>query len=206
MMQKEKTILTFLSLLLVLISACPSSAGVATDQIRATVDKALTVLKDPGLKSEPRIQERRDKLRQILYARFDFAEMAKRSLGSHWRRRTPKEQEEFVQLFTGLLEQAYIDRIESYNEETFQYAREILDGNFAEVESRILTRKGEEFTILYKTHLAKGEWKVYDVVIENISLVNNFRSQFNRVIANSSYEELVRRLKEKQEEFSVKRK
>lgn len=206
MMRKEKSILTLFSLLLVLISASPSSAGVPTDQVRSTVDKALTVLKDPRLKSEARTQERRDKLRQILYARFDFAEMAKRSLGSHWRRRTPQEQEEFVRLFTALLERAYIDRIESYNEETFQYLRELLDGSYAEVESRILTRKGEEFTILYKTHVVKGEWKVYDVVIENISLVNNYRSQFNRVVTNSSYEELIHRLKEKQEEFTVKKK
>jgi phospholipid transport system substrate-binding protein len=206
MMRKEKSILTLFSLLLVLISTSPSSAGVPTDQVRSTVDKALIVLKDPRLKSEARTQERRDKLRQILYARFDFAEMAKRSLGSHWRRRTPQEQEEFVQLFTSLLERAYVDRIESFNEETFQYPRELMDGSYAEVESRILTRKGEEFTILYKTHLLKGEWKVYDVVIENISLVNNYRSQFNRVVTNSSYEELIRRLKEKQEEFTVKKK
>lgn len=206
MMRKETSILTLFSLLLVLISTSPSSAGVPTDQVRSTVDKALIVLKDPRLKSEARTQERRDKLRQILYARFDFAEMAKRSLGSHWRRRTPQEQEEFVQLFTSLLERAYIDRIESFNEETFQYPRELMDGSYAEVESRIHTRKGEEFTILYKTHLLKGEWKVYDVVIENISLVNNYRSQFNRVVTNSSYEELIRRLKEKQEEFTVKKK
>lgn len=206
MTRKGKPALTLLSLLLVLIRATPSSAGVPTDQIRSTVDMALTVLKDPRLKSEARTQERRDKLRKILYARFDFTEMAKRSLGSHWRRRTPQEQEEFVGLFTALLERAYIDRIESYDNETFEYPRELLDGNYAEVESRILTRKGEEFTILYRTHLVKGEWRVYDVVIENISLVNNYRSQFNRVINNSSYEELVRRLKEKREEFTSKKK
>lgn len=173
-------------------------AGVATDQIRATVDRALAVLQDPRLKSEARTQERREKLRQILYARFDFSEMARRSLGSHWRKRTPKEQEEFVQLFTSLLEKAYVDRIESYNNETFRYPRETLDGSYADVESRIVTQKGEQFTILYKAHIVDGQWKVYDVVIENISLVNNYRSQFNRVITNESYEELVRRMKEKQ--------
>lgn len=201
-----KSIPTLLSLLAVLIWAAPSSAGVPTDQIRSTVDMVLTVLKDPRLQSAARTQERRDKLRNILYARFDFTEMAKRSLGSHWRRRTPQEQEEFVRLFRALLERAYIDRIESYTDETIEYPRELLDGNYAEVESRILTRKGEEYTILYRTHLVKGEWKVYDVVIENVSLVNNYRSQFNRVINNSSYEELIRRMKEKQEEFTEKKK
>lgn len=176
----------------------PLSAGAPTDQIRATVDKALAVLRDPRLKSDAKTQERREKLRQILYAGFDFTEMAKRSLGSHWRKRTPKEQEEFVQLFTSLLEKAYTDRIESYHDETFQYSRETLDGSYADVESRIVTQKGEQFTILYKTSLVNGQWKVYDVVIENISLVNNYRSQFNRVITNDSYEELLRRMKEKQ--------
>ena len=182
----------------------PASAGVATDQIRATVDNALAVLQDPRLKSQARTQERREKLRQILYARFDFPEMAKRSLGSHWRKRTPKEQEEFVQLFTSLMEKAYIDRIESYTNETFRYLREILDGSYTDVESRIVTQKGEQFTILYKAHLANGQWQVYDVVIENISLVNNYRSQFNRVITNESYEELVRRMKEKRFEATAK--
>lgn len=205
MRAKANSIFTLLLLLAVLVSASPSSAGAPTDQIRSTVDKALVVLQDPRLKSEAKMQERREKLRQILYARFDFTEMAKRSLGAHWRRRTPKEQEEYVGLFTSLLERAYVDRIESYNEEKFVYPRELLDGNYAEVESRILTQRGEEFTILYKTHLVKGEWKVYDVVVEHISLVNNYRSQFNRVINNSSYEELISRLKEKERELAGKK-
>lgn len=177
-----------------------SFAGLPTDQIKSTVDKALAVLKNPRLKSEAKTKERHEQLRQILFARFDFIEMAKRSLGGNWRRRTPKEQEEFVRLFTELLERAYIDRIESYADEKFVYQEEKQDGNYAEVESQIVSAKGEEYSINYKLHLVGGEWKVYDVVIENISLVNNYRSQFNRVIANSSYEELIRRLKEKQAE------
>ncbi|MFQ5903890.1 MAG: phospholipid-binding protein MlaC, partial [Candidatus Binatia bacterium] len=175
-------------------------AGAPTDQIRTTVDKALAILKNPQLKSEARKKERRDQLRQVIYARFDFTEMAKRSLGSHWRRRTPEEREEFVQLFTDLLERAYVDRIESYNDETFIYLRENLDGSYAEVKSRIATHQGEEISLNYKVHLVNGEWKVYDIVAENISLVNNYRSQFNRVITNSSYEELIRKMKEKQAE------
>lgn len=184
----------------------PSSAGVPTDQIRTTVDKALTVLKNPRLKSEAKTKERRDQLRQILYARFDFTEMAKRSLGGHWRRRTPEEQREFVRLFTDLLERAYTDRIEAYNDEKFVYLRENLDKNFAEVESRIMTSKGEDFSLNYKVHLVDGEWRIYDIVVENISLVNNYRSQFNRIITNSSYEELIRRMKEKQIEVTGEKK
>lgn len=183
-----------------------SSAGAPTEQIRASVDKLLTVLKNPQLKSAARTRERRDQLRQVISARFDFAEMARRSLGAQWRRLTPKEQEEFVRLYTDLLERAYIDRIESYSDETFAYLRENLDKDYAEVNSRIVTDKGEEFSLNYKVHLVNGEWKVYDVVVENISLVNNYRSQFSRIITNSSYEELIRRMKEKQIEVAGEKK
>jgi phospholipid transport system substrate-binding protein len=183
-----------------------AAGGVPTDQIKSTVDKALVVLKDPRFKPAAKTKERRDQLRQILFARFDFTEMARRALGANWRRRTAQEQEEFVRLFTDLLERAYTDTIESYTDEKIVYVGEKQDGNYAEVNSKILTSKGQEFTIDYKTRVAGREWKVYDVVVENISMVNNFRSQFNRVINNSSYEELVRRLKQKQADFPAPKK
>jgi phospholipid transport system substrate-binding protein len=182
--------------------AMPTTAGVPTDQIRSTVDKAIIVLNDPHLKPPAKNKERRDQLRQVLFARFDFTEMAKRALGANWRRRTLKEQEEFVRLFTELLERAYTETIESYTDEKIVYTGERLDGNYADVNSRVVTRKGEEFSLNYKAHLIGGEWRVYDVIVENISMVNNFRSQFNRVIANASYEELIRRLKEKQSDVT----
>ena len=173
-------------------------AGAPTDQIRGSVDKIQAILKNPSLKSVARKKERRDQLRNVIFSRFDFSEMAKRSLGSHWRRLSPKEQEEFVRLFTDLLERAYVDRIESFNDEKFIYLKETLDQDYAEVGSRIVTDKGEEYSLNYKAHLTGSEWKVYDLVIENISLVNNYRAQFSRIITNVSYDELVRRMKEKQ--------
>jgi len=188
-----------IALILLPIWLTPGSAagGVPTDQIKSTVDKALVVLKDPRLKPASKTKERREQLKQILFARFDFTEMAKRSLGANWRRRTPKEQEEFVRLFTDLLERAYADTIESYGDEKIVYVGERLDGGYADVSSKVLTSKGEEFSLNYRAHFVGGEWRVYDVVVENISMVNNYRSQFNRVISNASYEELVRRLKDK---------
>ena len=171
--------------------------GVPTDQIKSTVDKALVVLRDPRFKPTAKTKERREQLKQILFARFDFTEMAKRSLGANWRRRTPKEQEEFVRLFTDLLERAYADTIESYGDEKIVYVGERLDGGYADVSSKVHTSKGEEFSLNYRAHFVGGEWRVYDVVVENISMVNNYRSQFNRVISNASYEELVRRLRDK---------
>ncbi|MBI4490972.1 MAG: ABC transporter substrate-binding protein [Deltaproteobacteria bacterium] len=207
MMEKlQRTSLAFSLLFFYLLIPSPSSAGAPTDQVRTTVDQALAILKNPRLKSEAKTKERRDQLKKIIYSRFDFTEMARRSLGSHWRRRTPAEQREFVRLFTDLLERAYIGRIESYNDEKFVYLRENLDKNFAEVESRIMTSKGEDFSLNYKVHLVDGEWRIYDIVVENISLVNNYRSQFNRIITNSSYEELIRRMMEKQIEVTGEKK
>jgi phospholipid transport system substrate-binding protein len=179
-------------------------AGLPTEQIKATVDKALVVLKDPRFKASANTKERREQLKQILFARFDFAEMSKRALGPNWRRRTPQEQDEFTRLFADLLERTYAAVIESYTDERIIFIAEKLDGGYADVSSKIVTRKGEEFSINYRSHLVESEWKVYDVVVENISMVNNFRAQFNRVIANSSYEELVRRLKNKQADFVLK--
>jgi phospholipid transport system substrate-binding protein len=184
-------------LLAIALSPSDATAGLPTDQIKSTVDKALLVLKDPRLKPATKTKERREQLKQILFTRFDFNEMAKRALGANWRRRTPKEQDEFVRLFSDLLERAYADTIESYTDEKIVYVGERLDGGYADVNSKVLTKKGEEFSLNYKTHFVGGEWRVYDVVVENISMVNNYRSQFNRVISNASYEELVRRLRDK---------
>jgi phospholipid transport system substrate-binding protein len=176
----------------------PVAAATPTDQVRVTVDNLTAILKNPALKTESRKKDRREQLRRAIFARFDFTEMAKRSMGSEWRNLNPKQQAEFTQLFTELLERAYIDQIESYTNEKFVYGKEIVDQDYAEVQSKILTAKGEEFSLNYKVRLAGREWKVYDVVVENISLVNNYRSQFSRVIANQSYDELIRRLRDKQ--------
>ncbi|MBM4298563.1 MAG: ABC transporter substrate-binding protein [Deltaproteobacteria bacterium] len=201
MLQKSKPIqLSAINLLVaLLLLATAAHAGLPTDQIRATVDKAVVVLLDPRLKAAAKTKERRAQLKQIFFTRFDFTEMAKRSLGANWRRRTPQEQEEFVRLFTDVLERAYADIIESYSDEKIVYINERIDAQYADVNSKVVTAKGQEYTINYKAHLVGSEWKIYDVVAENISLVNNYRSQFTRVIAKESYEELVRRLKDKSE-------
>jgi phospholipid transport system substrate-binding protein len=192
-----KTLSTVGLAILLLVQSVWVAAGVPGDQVRQTADKVLAILKDPQLKGESKKNERRDKLREVIYQRFDFTEMARRSLGSEWRRRSPEEQKEFVKLFTGLLERAYLDNIESYNGEKFRYVKEQEDNNHAEVDTKIIDNKGQEFSVNYRLHKVNGDWKVYDVVIEDISLVNNYRSQFNRVLATSSYEELVNRMKGK---------
>ena len=186
-----------LGMLLLLMQSVWAAAEVPGDQVRQTADKLLAILKYPQLKGESKESERRDKLKEVLYQRFDFTEMAKRSLGSEWRRRSPEEQKEFVKLFTDLLERAYLDQIESYNGEKFQYLTEREDNNYAQVDTKIIDNKGREFSVSYRLLNRNGDWKVYDVVIENVSLVNNYRSQFNRVLTTSSYEELVNRMRGK---------
>jgi phospholipid transport system substrate-binding protein len=175
------------------------------EQVRQSIDQLLAILNDPQLKGQQKKNERREKLKVVIYERFDFTEMAKRSLGSEWRRRTPEEQKEFVKLFTDLLERAYMDQIESYNGEKVLYLKERLDGNYAEVDTKIIDDTGQEYSVIYRLHNVGGDWKVYDVVIEHVSLVGNYRSQFNRVLSRSSFDELLARMKDKtSNEFNVK--
>jgi phospholipid transport system substrate-binding protein len=183
--------------ILVLLRADPGVAGQATDQLKQSVDKVLAILNDPTLKGTAKAQERRQKVKEIIYSRFDFDEMAKRSLGPQWQKRSPEEQKEFVQLFTGLLEHVYLDNIESYRGEKVRFLNERQDKDFAQVDTKIINNKGEEFSLDYRLQNVNGDWKVIDVVIENISLVNNYRAQFNRVLAKSSYAELLEIMKQK---------
>jgi phospholipid transport system substrate-binding protein len=173
------------------------AAGAPGDQVRRTVDKLLTIIKDPQLKQEGRKNERHDELKKLIYQRFDFTEMARRALGPEWRRHTPEEQKEFVKLFTDLLERAYLKQIESYNDQKVRYLNEREDSSYAQVDTKIVDNKGQEFSVNYRLHNVNGDWKVYDVVIEDISLVNNYRAQFSRVLASSSYQELVHGMKDK---------
>ncbi|HMF48396.1 MAG TPA: ABC transporter substrate-binding protein [Candidatus Saccharimonadales bacterium] len=191
---KRRTALSLI--LLFLLQSSSALAGAPTDRIRETVDQLLGILKDPRFKGESKKGERRAKLREVLYQRFDFTEMAKRALGSEWRRHTPEEQREFVRLFTDLLERAYLDKIESYSGEKVKYLKERQDNDLATVETRLEDAKGQEYSLDYRLHNVNGDWKVYDVIIENISLVNNYRAQFNRVLARSSWADLLKRMKE----------
>ena len=173
------------------------AAGAPGDHVRQTVDKLLAILKDPRLKQEGKKNERREELKKVIYQRFDFTEMARRSLGPEWRRHTPEEQKEFVKLFTDLLERAYLKQIESYNDQKVRYLNEREDSSYAEVDTKIVDNRRQEFSVNYRLDNVNGDWKVYDVVIEDISLVNNYRVQFSHVLASSSYQELVHRMKDK---------
>jgi phospholipid transport system substrate-binding protein len=174
-------------------------AGPATDQVKGTVDQVLKILTDPSLKGDAKLQQRRAKIRQAVLQRFGFTEMSKRSLGQYWAQRTPKEREEFVRLFTDLLERAYINRVDGYSGEQVVYLSESVDGNFSEVRTKIVTKKGQDVSILYRLLKNDANWEVYDVIVEGVSLVNNYRTQFAKIIRTSSYEELVKKMQAKLE-------
>ncbi len=199
-MGSRRRALALVAAALLLLSAPGMSfAGLATDQIKGTVDQVLKILTDPALKGEKKTQERRAKLRQVVLQRFGFDEMAKRALGRHWTERSPQERKEFVKLFTDLLERAYVDRIEGYTGEKIIYQEESVDGNFSEVRSKVVTKKNQEVPIIYRLEKNDSNWEVYDIIIEGVSLVNNYRTQFSKIIQTSSYEGLVKKMQAKLE-------
>jgi phospholipid transport system substrate-binding protein len=198
--------LRVLGLLLALAVLCgampgPAAAGQPTDQLRTQVDKVVKTLEDPELKKEGKALERRKAVRKIAEEIFDFAETAKRSLGRHWQGRSQAERDEFIQLFADLLERSYIAKIELYSGERIAYTGDTIEGDQAVVRTKIVAKQGSEVPVDYRM-LKKGErWQVYDVIIEGVSLVANYRTQFNKIIQTSSYGELVKKMKAKQEEF-----
>lgn len=183
--------------------AVPVTAGEPTERVRETVNAVLDVLADPSLKAPGRESERRAKLRQAVLQRFGFEEMAQRAMGQHWRKRTPEEQREFVALFTDLLERSYIDKIEGYggDKQNIRYSKETIDKDgYASVRSEITSARDQVYEIEYRLFQRGGHWQVYDVIIEGVSLVNNYRTQFNKIILEQSYAELVKQMKLKQEQ------
>jgi len=185
---------------LALVVARDAVAGVPTDQLRGSIDLVLKIVTDPELKKEARTAERRRRIRAVVNQIFDFTEISQRSLGRHWQTRTPAEREQFVALFGDLLENAYITKIESYSGEKIQYPGDVIDGDLAVVKTRIVTKQGTEIPIDYRMFLNGGRWAVYDVSIEGISLIGNYRTQFNAVIQRSGFPDLVAKLKTKQDE------
>lgn len=175
------------------------------ERVKLTVDKVIEILKDPKYKSKDKAQQRRTLLRNEISKIFDFEEMSKRSLGIYWRERTPQEKKEFVELYKDLLERSYSGKIESYTDEKIIYYDERIDNNkFAEVKTKIITTEKKEIPIDYRLYFDGKEWKVYDVVIEGVSLISNYRSQFSKIIRNFSYQELVKRMKAKQIEENIR--
>jgi phospholipid transport system substrate-binding protein len=191
-----------LSLVLSVALVLPATAGAPSDQLKTQIDRVLRTLDDPELKREGKSKDRRTAVRRIANEIFDFGETARRSLGRHWQPRTPAERDEFVLLFSDLLERSYISKVELYGGEKIQYLGDTTEGEQAKVQTKLLTKAGSEIPIEYRMHRKSDRWLVYDVIIEGVSLIANYRSQFNKIIQTTSYQELVRKMKTKQEEQS----
>jgi phospholipid transport system substrate-binding protein len=178
-----------------------AQAGIPTDQLRGATDRVLKVLQDPALKEPTKQETRRQQIRAIADEIFDWQETGKRALARHWQGRSPQEREEFSNLFADLIERSYIGKIEAYSGERIVYAGDTVEGDQATVKTKLVTKSNTEIPIEYRMQKEGERWRAYDVVIEGVSLVSNYRTQFNKIIQQSGYGELVTKLKTKQEEL-----
>jgi phospholipid transport system substrate-binding protein len=181
---------------MLVLQAPRAEAGAPTDQLKRHVDEVIGVLDDASTKSQP--ARRRAAVRKVAEDVFDYPETARRALGPHWSARTPEEQREFVAIFADLLDHAYLSKIDVYQGEKVQYTGETVDGDQATVKTTLVIPKGTSIPIDYRMHRVNDRWRVYDVVIEGVSLVANYRTQFNRIVRSESYQALVQKLRDRQ--------
>jgi phospholipid transport system substrate-binding protein len=196
-----KKLLSIVLISVFMAAAAPAAcmASTPTETVKTTIDKVVSVLQNPAMKGSKKEQERRAAIRKAVFNVFDFREMAMRSLAKNWKPLSAKDKDEFSSLYADLLERSYINRIESYSGEKVVYDGESLDGDYAVVKTKFVTARREEILVDYKLMKKDGGWWVYDLVIERVSLVNNYRIQFNKIIRSSSYAELVKKMKDKKE-------
>ncbi len=192
-----KGTLAGLALILCLSQPVPALAGLPLETVKGHTNTVLDVLRDPSLKAESAKNARKDKIRAISEKMFDFAELSKRTLANNWKRLSPEQQSEFISLYTSLLEDAYAGKIMSYTDEKIVFNKEVaLSENTVEVQSTVL-RKTAEIPIYYRMLMKNGIWKVYDVIIEGVSLINNYRTQFREILSNNPPDSLLETLRKK---------
>jgi phospholipid transport system substrate-binding protein len=182
------------ALALILLAMAPMATPSPTEVVQSGIERVVQAVQDYDAGHPDGAGKRRSEIRRVAGRLFDFQEMARRTLARHWTERTPGEREEFISLFRDLLERSYIARLENYSGEQIIYLGETVDGEYATVRSKVIGR-GSEMALAYRLHLVNQRWAVYDVLVEGVSFVGNYRSQFNRIISKGSYEDLVRKLK-----------
>ena len=173
-----------------------AAAGEPTEGIRSAINQGVEVLNQAKVAKKDKT-ETIGRLKTIVYPLFDFTEMARRSLASYWKKLDAQQQNTFVAAFTELLEKTYADRIDLYEGQKVAYTGETIDAQYATVNTKVTGKNGQAFAADYKLHRIDGSWKIYDIVVEGISLVNNYRAQFSRVIARSSFEDLIKSMQQK---------
>jgi phospholipid transport system substrate-binding protein len=171
-------------------------AGAPTQAVKETIDQVLAVLGEEGLKDPARTAERREKLEAIIGQRFDYEEMAKRTLGAQWKKISAEEQNEFVGLFQKFLTRSYAGNVDGYSGEQVEYLKERVKGDFAEVQTIVVSPK-VQIPLDYRLLKKHEKWGVYDVIIDGVSLTKNYRGQFSRIIKSSSFDALLDKLRSK---------
>ena len=197
----KRSVLCMITALFLATNVFAGVGNGVTEEVKKTVDEVVKIVSDKEMKKND--QKRRQALKKSISKIFDYTEMAKRSLGKHWNPRSAAERKQFTELFASLLENSYAGKIESYNNERIIYLKETIDSDHAEVKSKVITTKRDEFTLDYRMINQDGKWMVYDVVIEGVSLVSNYRTQFNKIIAADGYPVLVKKLQTKTDELKA---
>ena len=196
-MRSLRPLVVLIVLALGLVLVRDAAAGTPTDQLRERIDRVVGILDDGGLKADP--AARRAALKGATGEIFDFTEITKRALGPHWQKASPAERDELVHLLSALLERAYMGRIEQYSGERISWVGESVEGDLATVRTHFLTRTGTPIPVDYRLARAGDRWLAYDVSIEGVSLVANYRAQFTKIIQTSSTQALVEKLRARQE-------
>ena len=190
-----------LATLFILASTQGAWGATATEQLKSAIDGVLMTVDNPALKGDGKVLERRAAVRKIANEIFDFKEIARRSLGRYWQLLSEAQRTEFVGLFGDLLERSYISKIELYGGEKILYSGERVDGDLATVSTKITIKNGTEVPVDYRLFKRGARWMIYDLSIEGISLVSNYRTQFNRIIQAGGYNSLIEKMKGKQTQF-----
>lgn len=171
------------------------------EMVVATIDKGLQILKDPSFQAPEQYSQRRAKLWELLAPVFDFDEIGKRVLGSHWATITPQQQQDFSDIFSEILKDSYLGKTDSYSGEKIVFVRELIQGSRGKVQTQFFTVDGKKYIVDFSLLSNAGSWKIYDATVEGVGLVSTYRSQFNEVLAKSSFEELLQKLREKHNNF-----
>ena len=176
-----------------MVSVCFANSEI-TSQLKGTIEKVIKIIKDEALKNDKRA--RREALRKTIDERFNYRQMVMRSLAKNWDARSDQERREFIALFKSLLENSYANKLEAYRDEKINYLDEIIKGDYALIKTEVV-RRSSTIGVDYKLIQENGNWKVYDFVIEGVSMIRNYRSQFTKIIRKDSYEVLVQKLTDK---------
>jgi len=184
-----------------LVAAATAGTATPTEVVQSAVTRAMTIVQDTELARPANAAQRRAELRRAAEELFDFGEMSRRALARHWNERSPQEREEFVRLFTDLLERSYLSKIENWSGEKVLFVSEATDGDYAAVRSKIITTRKQEVPVEYRLYRVGQRWQAYDVLFEGVSFIATYRSQFNRIIQNSSFAGLIDKMREKEVEM-----